>query len=391
MKNGFRIGSLFGIDIRIDWSWLIILGLVSWSLSTFFGQAHPGWTGYASWGMAIFAAFLFFSSVLVHELAHSLVARAKGVPVRNITLFMFGGVSNIQREPSSPMTELLVTIVGPISSFALGAGFLLLGSGSIALSGVNLTNMNGFYTQIGPFSTILIWLGSINILVGLFNLIPGFPLDGGRIIRAILWGLSDDLSKATRWAARLGQLIAFLIIAVGLAMLVGLRIPFFGGGFVNGIWLIFIGWFLQNAALLSYRKTLIQDVLDDVPVSRIMYKNVPVAPAGISIETLVNDYLMKSENRVFIIHEGENTIGLITIDDVRKVSPEDRKNTLVQNVMTPADKMIVVNPDEEAADALNRLQSEDIRQLPVVSGNKIIGLLRRKDIIRWLQFQSQLG
>jgi Zn-dependent protease/CBS domain-containing protein len=389
--NGFRLGKIFNINIDIDWSWLLIFGLVSWSLASSFGQIHANWSPTMQWGMALLAAVLFFLSVLAHELAHSLVACAQGVPVRNIKLFMFGGVSNIQKEPESPMNEFIVAIVGPLTSFILGGLFLVLGTGGIALRNVTATNMSGLLSQLGPVNTIFLWLGSVNILVGLFNLIPGFPLDGGRVIRSIFWGLTDNLKKATRWASWLGQGVAWLLIFAGMSMLFGAQIPLLGGGFINGIWLIFIGWFLQNAAVQSYRRLVIQDILEDVPVKRLMNPNVPRVPANITVQDFVDNYLMQSDNRAFIVFDQEKMVGLITIEDVRKLSSEDRQTAFVRDVMTPSEKMIVVAPEEDVTDAFERLQMKDIRQLPVVAGNKIVGLLRRKDIIRWLQFQSHAG
>jgi Zn-dependent protease len=389
--RGFRIGKIFGIDLHIDWSWLLIFGLVSWSLAASFGQMHTEWSTQTQWGIALLAALLFFISVLAHELAHSLVAKARGVPVRNITLFMFGGVSNIQKEPTSPLGELLVTIVGPLTSFFLGFVFLVLGTGSIALSNINIMNATTMLSELGPVNTILLWLGSVNILVGLFNLIPGFPLDGGRIVRSILWGITDNLQKATRWATWLGQAVAWTIIFAGMSMLFGMRIPFLGSGFINGIWLIFIGWFLQNAATRSYHKVVVQDLLEDIPVKRMMYSEVQAVPAGTNVDNLIDNYFMQSDNRAFVVFDEDKMVGLVTIEDVRKVPAESRQHTLVREVMTPSQKMVVVAPDEEASEAFYRLQSEDLRQLPVVQENKIVGLLRRKDIVRWLQFQSQLG
>lgn len=390
-KSGFRIGKIFGINIRIDWSWLLIFALISWSLAASLGQIHADWNVWTQWGLAILAALLFFASVLAHELAHSLVARANGVPVRNITLFLFGGVSNIQREPNSPLNELLVTIVGPLTSFILGVIFLVLGAGSFVINNVALTNPMAALSQIGPIGTMLIWLGSVNILVAIFNLIPGFPLDGGRILRSILWAITDNLSKATRWASWTGQAVAWALILAGIAMLFGVTFPILGGGFINGIWIMFIGWFLQNAAVQSYRKVVVQDILEDIPVKRMMYTDVPVVSADLSVSKLIDDHIMKSDNRAFIVFDGEKMLGLVTIEDVRKTAPEARSLTLVRDVMTPSQKMIVVAPDEEAAEAFYRLESEDIRQLPVVNGNKIVGLLRRKDIIHWLQLQSKFG
>jgi Zn-dependent protease/CBS domain-containing protein len=391
MKNGFRAGKILGIDIHIDWSWLLIFALISWSLASSFGQVHPEWTGPMQWGLAISAALLFFASVLAHELAHALVARTMGVPVRNITLFLFGGVADIQREPKSPFAELAITIVGPLTSFILGGFFLAIGIGSFAFNNIPLVTPAAFLSQAGPIGTIFIWLGSINILVALFNLIPGFPLDGGRIVRSALWALTNDLNKATRWAAGLGQIVAWVLILSGISMIFGVVIPFLGTGFVNGIWIMFIGWFLQNAAVQSYRKVVVQDILEDVPVKQMMYTDVPMVKAGVTVQNLIDNYIMKTDNLAFVVFDGDNMVGLVTIDDIRKVDPESRSQTLIQSIMTPSQKLVVVAPEEQASDAFQRLQSEDISQLPVVNGNKIVGLLRRKDIVRWLQVQSQFG
>jgi CBS domain-containing protein len=251
--------------------------------------------------------------------------------------------------------------------------------------------MTDLLSQLGPANTIFLWLGSVNILVGLFNLIPGFPLDGGRVVRSILWGITNDLKKATRWASWLGQGVAWLLIFAGMSMLFGAQIPILGSGFINGLWLIFIGWFLQNAAVQSYRRVVVQDILEDVPVKRLMNPNVPQAPADISVEEFVDNYLMQSDNQAFIVFDDEKMVGMITIDDVRKFPHENRRTSLVRDVMTPSEKMIVVAPEEDVTDAFDRLQMKDVRQLPVVTGKKIVGLLRRKDIVRWLQFQSKIG
>ena len=267
----------------------------------------------------------------------------------------------------------------------------MLGTGSVALSNMNIMNTTTMLSQLGPFSTILLWLGSINILVGLFNLIPGFPLDGGRIVRSILWDITDDLHKATRWASWMGQAVAWALIFAGMSMLFGAQIPLLGSGFINGIWLIFIGWFLQSAAVQSYRKVVVQDILEDVPVKQMMCTDVPVVHANLSVQTLIDNYIMQSDNRAFIVLDDDKMLGLVTIEDVRKVAPESRNTMLIRNVITPSQKIVVVAPEEEAAEAFERLQAKDIRQLPVVNGNKIVGLLRRKDIIRWLQFQSHSG
>jgi Zn-dependent protease/CBS domain-containing protein len=389
MKSGFRIGKLMGVEIRIDWSWLLILALITWSLGFSFTTIHPDWDLGLSWGLAVVSAVLFFASLIAHELAHSLVARNRGIPVRSITLFLFGGVSNIQREPSSPGGELLLAIVGPITSFVLGLIFLVLGFFSVGAGAIPSLNPSLAFSQVSPWSTALFWLGSINILLALFNLIPGFPLDGGRVLRSLLWWASSDLTKATRWATRVGQVVAWLIILTGVAMIFNVQIPLLGSGLIGGIWLILIGWFLHSAAVQSYRQTIIREILEDVPVKKMMYTDVPAVPAYISVETFIEEHLMKTNERTFLVVDGVRIIGLVTLDDVRQVPRDARRNMQVNQIMTPSSKLLVISPEEDATEGFMRMRRQDLRQLPVVNGGRIVGILRRKDIIRWLQVQMQ--
>ncbi len=388
MKSGFSIGRIFGINIRIDWSWLFIFALIAWNLATVFAAAHPSWDLGLAWGTALIAALLFFASVLAHELAHSLVARARGVPVRSITLFLFGGVSNIQREPSSPFDEFLITIVGPLTSIVLGFLFIWIAGVNVGPIDNLLSDTGNFIAQLSPVTTLLVWLGPINILVGVFNLIPGFPLDGGRILRSILWAIMRNVRRATRWAAAVGQAVAWLMIFAGIAMIFGADLPFFGTGFINGLWLAFIGWFLNNASEQSYQQVVIEDILTGTSVAQLMRTNPPAVPASISIGTLVQDYIMGTDDQSFPVMQDGRLLGLITLEDVRKVPHPDWTITTVGQIMTTADKLIEVTPDEDAAEALRELAQRDVRQLPVVRNGELVGMLRRRDIMRWLQLQS---
>lgn len=384
--NGFRVGRLFGIDIYVDWSWFLIFILVSWSLSATFGQFRPDWMVGMRWGMAIVAALIFFASVLAHELAHSLAAQARGVPVRSITLFMFGGVANIQKEPASPAEELFITIVGPLTSLFLGAVFLVWGTGGLHTMAINIPATS---VQAGAFRMVLAWLGSINIMVGLFNLIPAFPLDGGRIFRALTWALTKDLRKSTRYASWLGQGIAWTMILSGGAMLFGAHIPFLGSGMFNGMWIIFIGWFLNNAAVSGYRQTLIQDILTDVPVRKVMQTQIPVIGSDMPVNELANRKTPELDGQTFLVTAGEEVVGMIAMNEVKKSSGSPSKS--VRDIMTPVRDLDFVTPDQDAAEAFDRLQRLDRRQIPVMLNNRIVGLLRRKDLVRWVQFQSELG
>jgi Zn-dependent protease/predicted transcriptional regulator len=388
MKSGIRIGRIFGIDINIDWSWIIIFALVAWSLSASFIDTHHNWGLGESWFYAIVAAIVFFASVLAHEIAHSLIARMKGVPVKNITLFLFGGVSNIQREPPSPMAEFLIAIVGPLTSFAAGIVFLFLAWMTNPGSLASITNPFAAFSQLSPVTTLLFWLGSVNILVGTFNLIPGYPLDGGRVLRSILWGVSHNLREATRWASYAGQGIAWLMIAAGIAMVFGINIPVLGSGFINGIWLAFIGWFLSTAAQQSYQQTIMQDILKNVEVKRLMDPQPKTVEPSLRVDELVNNYILRSGEDAFPVLMNDTLMGVVTVANVRTIPRQDWGVRTVGDIMTSYDRLTLIPPEEEATDAMNTLSSEKLKELFVVQGRELLGVLRRKDIIRWLQVNS---
>ena len=338
MRSGFRIARIFDINIEVDWSWLLIFALVTWNLSATFSNLHADWGTGLNWGLAIIASLLFFSSVLLHELAHSLVAKARGLPVRRITLFLFGGVSNIEREPPAPSTEFWMAIVGPITSIVLGI-VLLLGSGVVTLTENVMPNPQNFLAQLSPLTTMLIWLGTVNIFLGIFNMIPGFPLDGGRVLRSILWGISDNLRKATRWATGIGQAIAWLMILAGFAMAFGVSIPILGTGTISGLWLVFIGWFLNSSAIASYRQVVIKDVLEDVPVTRMMRSDPPTVSPTLTVEELVNDGIMGTDDHAFPVIEEDRLVSLVTLDDIRSIGRDSWGNTVVREIMTPVDQL----------------------------------------------------
>jgi Zn-dependent protease len=388
MRSGFRVARISGIDIRVDWSWLFILLLVTWSLSTAFGQAHSGWGTGVRWGLALFAALLFFASVLAHELAHSLVAKARGVPVRNITLFLFGGVSNIQHDPDSAGVEFVMAVVGPLTSLVLGAVLLLVSGGGIR-SLAAWTNPVRALANLGPLDTMLLWLGSINLTLGIFNLIPGFPLDGGRVLRSILWGATGNLRRATRWASWVGQLIAWAMIGAGIAMTFGVSIPYFGTGLISGLWLAFIGWFLNSASTQSYRQIVVHDILEGVPVERMMRTDPPTVGPNCSVASLVHDHVMGTDDYGFPVLDGDRLVGIVTLDDVRSVPHQDWETVTVRQIMTPAEQLVTATVQEDAADAMDKLTERDIRQVPVVDGDRLLGLLRRQDLMKWLQLHAE--
>jgi Zn-dependent protease/CBS domain-containing protein len=382
MRSGIRIARVFGINIRIDWSWLLIFVLITWNLSAVFNNTHPDWGVWLTWGIALVASLLFFSSVLLHELAHSLVAKARGIPVRSIRLFLFGGVSNIEREPPSPGAEFIMALVGPLTSIVLGLILVFIAGAGAAPVGDAISDPSQVVAGLTPAITLLAWLGSINVLLGLFNLIPGFPLDGGRIVRSIMWAITDNLRQATRWASWLGQGIAWLMILGGIAMVFGVQIPFFGQGLTGGLWLVFIGWFLNNGAVVSYRQVVIQDILEDVLVQRVMRTNPPTVSAGITVDALVRDGIMGTDDHAFPVVDDGQLVGLVTLEDVRSVSQSDWERTSVAEIMTPASDLVTVTPDQDAAEAMTKSQRRDVRQLPVMSNGTLAGLLRRHDLVK---------
>ncbi|NLD74884.1 MAG: CBS domain-containing protein [Chloroflexi bacterium] len=386
--GGFRIGRILGINVHVDWSWLFIFALVTWNLSTAFGQFHPAWSLGLRWGIALVASLLFFASVLAHELAHSLTARAQGTPVRRITLFLFGGVSNIQREPESPGQEFTMAILGPVTSLVIGAALTLLVSWLAAPAPAAARDAVGVIRSLGPVGTVALWLGSVNIILGIFNLIPGFPLDGGRVLRSIIWKATGSLQIATRWASWVGQAIAWVMIFTGIAMVFGVQVPYLGGGLVSGLWLAFIGWFLSNAASQSYRQLVIQDLLEDVCVSDIMRRNPRVIDATETVSTLVHEYVMGTDERSFPVLDGESLAGIVTLSDIRQADRNEWGSLTVRDIMTPRDELLVVAPDDDVGEALNVLTQHEFSQMPVMEQGRLVGLLRMRDIVRWLQIRS---
>jgi Zn-dependent protease/CBS domain-containing protein len=387
MRNTLKLGRVFGIEINIDWSWLFIFFLIVWGLSSTLDKMHPSWQGGVVWGASIAAALLFFVSVLLHELAHSLVAQSQGVPVRNITLFLFGGVSDIQREPPSPRAEFLITIVGPLTSLVIGVVLTVLAGASASLVDT-VTGSSTSMSHLNLLSTMLLWLGSINLLLAVFNMIPGFPLDGGRVLRSILWAITGNLRRATQWASQAGQFVAWVFIVSGIMMVFGYDIPLLGTGLVNGLWMAFIGWFLNSAALQSYQQVVIHDMLHGVPVSRLMRLNPPTVSSSVSISSLVHDHVMGTDDHAFPVVDDGRLVGIVTLEDIRSAARDIWDTRHVQQIMTPAPKLVVADPDEDAADALDKLAQSDVHQLPVVRDGRLVGLLRQRDILKWLHLQS---
>ncbi|MDB5217770.1 MAG: peptidase, partial [Myxococcaceae bacterium] len=376
---------LFGIDIAVDWSWGLIVLLITWNLTEVFLRWHPSWSLGMSFSLAVVAALLFFSSVLAHELAHSLVAGGFGVEVHEIRLFLFGGVSNLDREPPSASAEFWIAIVGPLVSFALGLAFSVVAMAMMPVAVDPTASPWDTMARLGPIGTLFFWLGPINILVGAFNLIPGFPLDGGRILRAALWRMTGSLHKATLVSSLVGRGIGWAFIFMGIAMIFGARIPFFGQGPLSGTWLAFIGWFLSSAAHQSYGALLVHDVLDGVRISALMRRHGPAVPPSTSVSSLVNDWFMRSSERSIPVTQDGRLVGLVGIGDVSRLPREAWDRASVSEIMTPRERIIVAAPKDEALSALRKFAERDVEQLPILEGEELVGTLSRSEIARWLE------
>jgi Zn-dependent protease len=374
MHAQIKLFRVFGIQIGLHYSWLLIAVLVVLSLAGQFGATNPQWGPILIWGLAILTALLFFAAIVVHELSHATIAKLRGLPVKSITLFALGGVAQIEREASDAKTEFWMGIVGPITSAVIGAICL---AGAFALG----WDPNGRHQS--PAASMLGWLGVINVALAVFNMIPGFPLDGGRVLRAVIWWITGNASQATRIAARVGQGIAFLFIIIGL-------FRFFNGAGFGGLWLAFIGWFLLDAARSSYVQQETVQLLRGVRVGDVMTKECPTVKGDLNLQTFVNDYLLRSGQRGFLVEEAGKNVGLVTAHQVKDVDREQWPHMTVGEVMLPLSKLHAVKPGTSVSDALETMSREDVNQLPVISNNHLAGIVSRGHILRLLQTRAEL-
>jgi Zn-dependent protease/CBS domain-containing protein len=370
MKSSLRLFRIAGIDIGIHYTWILIFILLSWSLAQgFFPQLYPGWDTVTYWITGLVAALLLFGSVLVHELAHSLVAQARGMTVRSITLFIFGGVSNLEDEPEKPKTEFVMSIVGPLSSLALAGIFW------------GLLHIVG--DQQSPVAAAFSYLALINALLAGFNLLPGFPLDGGRVLRAILWNRTGNLVKATNIAATVGRFMGWGFIAFGLFQV-------FTGNFIVGIWFAFIGWFLSSSADASRREVTLREQLSGVQVKDVMTANAMLISPDTSVAELVSNVFRKQHGRAVPICDNNKVVGIVTVTDVKELPQEKWARTAVREIMT-SEPLYSVTPDDDLNTALRLITKHDINQVLVLQGNECAGLVSRSDILTHLQMSQELG
>jgi Zn-dependent protease/CBS domain-containing protein len=372
MGTGTKVFSVGGIGIYVNWSWIIAIAIVTWSVGDSFHATYPSWSLGTAYLLGFLSGLLLFVTVLLHELAHSFTARALGLPVNTITLFIFGGVSNLTQEPQTPRIEFLVAVAGPLTSLVLsGVFFLLYGA------------LQGTSTEL---TAVLAYLAFVNLILAIFNLIPGFPLDGGRVLRSVVWGITGNLRRATHIASNIGDGFGYLFIVAGLLE------AFVGADVVAGIWLAFIGWFLHNAATASYQQALMDRALHGVDVRNVM----DPAPVGVGpslpIAGAVEGYMMPRGARAIPVNGPDGSLlGLVTLTDIQHVPRDAWDTTPVSQVMVPADRLQTTVPDAGLREALAAMAEHNYNQLPVIANNRVVGILNRGHVLQWIHMREMLA
>jgi len=368
--KGIPLFRLAGIEVIIDYSWFIIFSLVVY---TNFAAAREQFTVTQSWTMGLSVATLFFISVLLHELAHSFVALKHGIRVTGIRLFIFGGLAQASSEPESGRHEFLIALAGPALSLILGFGF---GSfyGVMFLAG-----------NSGPAAAVAGYLAAANILLGIFNMIPGFPLDGGRILRAILWDRWGDLTRATRVVSQIGNSFALFLIFLGILLFV------FAQSLLSGLWLVFLGLFMKQSALGSYHAVVMRESLTGVQIRQLMKENIVFVDWLMPLADLVNDYIYKYQFTSFPVLNRSDLLGMVSLEQVKTVPKELWMFKQVRDIMTPIEQVPYLKPADDATDAFKRMVSEDLGSMPVIEGGKLVGVVSRRDLIDLFKIKSDLG
>lgn len=373
MKAHIKLGRIFGIAVGLHYSWLVIALLVTLSLRSQFAVDQPDWSGSTVWIISVITALLFFVSILLHELSHAAVAKLRGIPVRAITLFALGGVAQIEKDAADAKSEFWMGIIGPITSIVIGVLCLLIAW---------LLGWEFASEALSPPAAMFMWLGFINIALGVFNMIPGFPLDGGRVFRAIVWWITGDANRSTRIAARVGQLVALGFILLGIWR-------FFGGAGFGGLWIAFIGWFLLEAARASGAQVEITERLTGVTVGDVMAQQFPTVDSNANLQTFVQDHLLPTGHRCFVVTEQGSPAGIITPHEVKAIERTRWPYTTVGDVMLSLDSSRTVAPDRPVAEALEIMGREDVNQMPVVQKGKLTGIISRAHILRLLQTRAE--
>jgi Zn-dependent protease/predicted transcriptional regulator len=363
---------LFGFTVNVDLSWFILALLVSWSLAkSLFPHYYKGFTNETYWWMGIAGAVGLFISIIFHEFSHSLVARQFGLPMKGITLFIFGGVAEMESQPESPKAEFLMAIMGPVSSVLLGAAFYL----------VIMLGKNAGWP--GPVNGVLRYLMVINFVLAGFNLLPAFPLDGGRVLRSILWVIRGNLRWATRIASGLGSAIGIFLIVLGF-------LSFITGNFIGGIWYFLIGMFIQQASRMSYSQLLMRKALAGEEIERFMKTEpVSVSPSS-TVEQLVNDYFYKYHYKMFPVSNGDGLIGCVSLKQVKELPREEWSRHVVKDVVVPCTGENSISPHTDALKALSLMNRTGNSRLMVIDKNRLMGIVTLKDMLKFLSLKIDL-
>jgi Zn-dependent protease len=363
-SRGIPLGKILNIPVNVDYSWFLIFILLTWSLAiSYYPSEFRHWSSALYWVLGAITTIMLFVSVLLHELGHSIIALRYKIPVRNITLFIFGGVAQITSEPPTAMAEFWIAIAGPVVSFLLAGVFYLL---------------EFIFQSLTPLFALMKYLAYINATLGLFNLIPGFPLDGGRVFRAVVWGTSGDFRKATRIASGTGRVIAYLFILAGVYFI-------FSGNFAGGIWIAFIGWFLESAAQSQVQQMAIRDLLAGRKVLQAMSHNYTIISPSITLQRLADNQILGEGRRFFIVQDENGVRGALTLQSIREIPRDQWPYTSAEQAMIQAGSMQWVHPDTELWDALERMDQNGVNQLPVIQDDQIAGLLTRENVISFLR------
>ena len=363
--TSWRVGRIAGIEIRIDSSWVVIALLITYSMYLRLSTLYPELSGGGAVGLAILSAVLFFGSVLVHELAHALVSQARGIRVQDITLFLFGGATRAKVDSRGPGDEFLIALVGPLTSGLLAGLF-----GIVAGLGRDLLSR--------PLAGTFGYLAWTNLLLAAFNLVPGFPLDGGRLLRSAIWKTTGSLGRATRIASVAGQGVGWLLVAAGVAWLLA-------GDLAGGIWFAFIGWFLVQAARSSYQDLQLQQLLRGVEAEDVMAADLRRIPPELSLQDAVDDYFMRYDHSGFPVEEQGRTIGLLTLRGVRRVPREQWPTHRVRDHMVSLGDQVVVAPDARMDGVVGKLQDGEANRVLVVQDGEVVGIITPSDLTRWLR------
>lgn len=373
MRGNISLGKIFGIPLRLHYTWFIIFALVTYSLVLYPLVEPPYPPIEQRIILGILTSLLFFASIITHELAHSILAIRNNISVKEITLFVFGGVSQITKEATHPRAELSIAIVGPLTSLALAGIFYGL---HLLLAG----------TQQILAASLMQWLALINVILAVFNLIPGFPLDGGRIFRALVWQKTRDYHKATRIATRVGQGIAYVFIAGGFAFII-----FVPPYWLRGLWFIFIGWFLRDAARASYQQVLLRDALIGITARQVTDYDCPLIPPHMNLMELVQQYVLPTGRNCFLISWGAELEGMVTLQQIKKVPHTRWAITSVQDIMTPASKLKVAYADQDILSVLQEMNGENTNHIPVMEAGTVIGIINKEDIARFIRTRAEFG